>query len=443
MVSRRCPLQHVRMVAHLTGIAQGTLPLRYLGCMLFKGRKTKAHFRYVLDAINKKLMGWSGKWLTPGGRLMLIKHVLSSIPIHVLAALDPPLGVLMDAERIFASFFWGFDGEGRKRRSWRAWSSLTYPIDENGLGLRSLKDVCLSFSAKLWWKLYTHAGCWSRYVHSVSVERSFAYRRLMTIEPLMLSHTRVMVLDGSSSFLSANWTGSGAIMDLLADPPPFLQSARISEIYGENGWDLSMLALYLPAEVVQLVSSFSFPFCGERDKLIWEPTPSGLFSVSSAYQVLRPKRVRRPSLRLIWGPRIPTRLSIFFWRFLNALLPFPDVLQTYGFQLPSKCPCCESVDSLGHFLFECVIAAEIWHFFSGFFPDLIPLTSLQDVLLFCLDSSTPVFLQLLPIFVIWGLWRLRNAIVFDGLRASASWVQFLVMEFFQSATYHFPLRLAH
>lgn len=35
VVSRHCPIQDVRMVVHLTGISQGSLPMRYLGCVLF------------------------------------------------------------------------------------------------------------------------------------------------------------------------------------------------------------------------------------------------------------------------------------------------------------------------------------------------------------------------------------------------------------------------
>lgn len=63
--------------------------------------------------------------------------------------------------------------------------------------------------------------------------------------------------------------------------------------------------------------------------------------------------------------------------------------------------------------------------------------SLPEVLSFCLDVKKPEFLQLLPIYVILGLWRLRNSMIFYGLGASTSWVQHLVMELYQNATYIF------
>lgn len=137
------------MVAHLTGISQGSLTLHYLCCLLFKGRKTKATFHYLLDNIHKKIMGWSGKRLSPGGRLMLIKHVLSSTPVYVLSALNPPISILTADEQLFSIIFWGSDDDGRQRRSWRAWQSLAFRVAENGLGVRRLQEVCLAFLAKL------------------------------------------------------------------------------------------------------------------------------------------------------------------------------------------------------------------------------------------------------------------------------------------------------
>lgn len=297
VVSKRCPVQQVRMIAHLTGIGQGSLPLRYLGCMLFKGRKTRANFQYIIEQINRKLMSWAGRHLSPGGRLILRKHVLSAIPIHVFAAMDPPLAILNDAEQIFSTFFWGLDDQGRRKRCWRAWPALTYPSEENGLGLRSLRDVVSAFSAKLWWKLQTGSGLWSRYVSSVTVAKSFSRRRLETIEPIMILNTRMLVLDGTSSFLHANWTGTGAICNILEAVPTALHATRICDLYGPNGWDSSTLNAHFPADIVQYISSFSFQLCNEQDRLVWQPNSSGLFTVSSAYEVLRLKRQVRPMLK--------------------------------------------------------------------------------------------------------------------------------------------------
>lgn len=41
------------------------------------------------------------------GQLILIKHVLQSIPLCFLAALDPSKQVIKDIEKLFSKFLWG------------------------------------------------------------------------------------------------------------------------------------------------------------------------------------------------------------------------------------------------------------------------------------------------------------------------------------------------
>lgn len=77
VLSCRCPSSRARMLTHLTGVPKGGLPFRYLGCLLFKGRPTKRYFQHLLDKIQVSLSGWRGKFLSQGGRLILIRHVLS------------------------------------------------------------------------------------------------------------------------------------------------------------------------------------------------------------------------------------------------------------------------------------------------------------------------------------------------------------------------------
>lgn len=93
----------------------------------------------------------------------------------------------------------------------------------------------------------------------------------------------------------------------------------LRDLFGENGWDPS-----LPDELIPFVSQFSFS--DESDYMVWEPTSSGLFTLHSAYNLLRPKQASLPSMRFVWSKRVPTKISFFAWRLLNGLLPFADIL---------------------------------------------------------------------------------------------------------------------
>ena len=43
-----------------------------------------------------------------------MKHVLQSIPIHILAAVSPPKTILKHIHKVIADFFWGTDKDGKK-----------------------------------------------------------------------------------------------------------------------------------------------------------------------------------------------------------------------------------------------------------------------------------------------------------------------------------------
>lgn len=77
VVSKHCTAARRRMISHMTGISSADLPMKYLGCMLHKGRGRRVYFQHIVDKINSALTGWSWKLLSQGGRLCLIKHVLS------------------------------------------------------------------------------------------------------------------------------------------------------------------------------------------------------------------------------------------------------------------------------------------------------------------------------------------------------------------------------
>lgn len=59
----------------------------YLGASTVDGRLQIRHFMPLLERVEKKLSGWKSRLLLQGGRLVLLRHVLSSLPIHLLSVL--------------------------------------------------------------------------------------------------------------------------------------------------------------------------------------------------------------------------------------------------------------------------------------------------------------------------------------------------------------------
>lgn len=144
----------INIIKQLTGFTHCQFPMQYLGCPIYVGHKKMMYFNTMVAKIAKRLQGWHGILLSYGGKAVLIKTVLNALPIHLLAAVQPPKTTLYQIEKIIADFFWGMDGN-RTKKHWIAWNDMCFPEEEGGTGFRALTDICNVVSAKLWWKFRT------------------------------------------------------------------------------------------------------------------------------------------------------------------------------------------------------------------------------------------------------------------------------------------------
>ncbi|KAG5605800.1 hypothetical protein H5410_027292 [Solanum commersonii] len=76
-------------IKRITGFKQKEGPITYLGCPLFVGRPRIIYFSDLINKVLCRITGWHTKLLSYGGRAILVKHVLQSLPIHLLSAITP------------------------------------------------------------------------------------------------------------------------------------------------------------------------------------------------------------------------------------------------------------------------------------------------------------------------------------------------------------------
>lgn len=72
----------------------GSLPGKFLGTPLFGGNNSPTLWNNLIDVCANRLEGWKSKWLTLSGRIMLLKSVLSALPIFSMTALKIPEKVI-------------------------------------------------------------------------------------------------------------------------------------------------------------------------------------------------------------------------------------------------------------------------------------------------------------------------------------------------------------
>ncbi|XP_071923069.1 uncharacterized protein [Coffea arabica] len=75
-----------RVIERITQFTRQELPIRYLGFPLYLGMSKSAYFGEVCQAVLARIMSWKSRLISLGGRIVLIKHMLASIPVHLLSA---------------------------------------------------------------------------------------------------------------------------------------------------------------------------------------------------------------------------------------------------------------------------------------------------------------------------------------------------------------------
>lgn len=306
---------------------------------------------------------WRGRLLSSAGQLTLIQSVLMAIPLYTFSAMEPPKRIIDLIQRRLSDFFWG-SSDVQKCRKWIAWDHCTSSTDMNGLGIRSIPAILQAYSCKLCWKIDNGLGLWAQFIDSMpqGLSASHISRRLLSVQHLYDLHSGLIVQDGSSSFWMENWTGLGPLQSFVHGEVPF-PDWSIARAFADPVTLHRVLSDILPTHVFSDVQQRSFSPVAAPDRRIWRLTVTGSFSLASAYELFAPKRRILPVMKVIWNKRLPKRVSVFMWRLLNGILPFPDVLMTIGFSMPSKCCFCAHVDDLQHFFGFCPFVQTVWEFF--------------------------------------------------------------------------------
>ncbi|XP_026399415.1 uncharacterized protein LOC113295281 [Papaver somniferum] len=138
-------------------------PDKYLGVILNPGRVKKDQVWGIVEMLQKLLAGWMGKILAFSDRLVLVKSVFCSIPIHNMSVYRRPSAVVKECERIIKNFLWSGDPTVKKLVTIK-WDEVCAPMEEGGLGIRILEVVNKALLLKLLWRIETEDKEWTRFM---------------------------------------------------------------------------------------------------------------------------------------------------------------------------------------------------------------------------------------------------------------------------------------
>jgi len=132
----------------------------YLGLPIGGNSRKLSFWQPVVDRIKAHLSLWSNKFLSFGGRLVLLKSVLSSLPVYFLSFIKAPAGIISSIESMFKRFFW-VGGEEHRKIAWINWDTICSNMEDGGLGVRRMGVFNFSLLGKWCWRLLMEKeGLW-------------------------------------------------------------------------------------------------------------------------------------------------------------------------------------------------------------------------------------------------------------------------------------------
>lgn len=153
------------IVRSVIGFQRHLLSFTYLECPVFTGCLQISHFDDTIWKVRDRIFGWANRLLSFGEKLVVIHHVLSSMPLHLFHVLRPLVAVVQRLVCLFTRFLWG-DSEERCWIHWCGWSKVCSPDEEVGLGIRSFDDMAVAFELKLWSHFQEQSSLWASFMKS-------------------------------------------------------------------------------------------------------------------------------------------------------------------------------------------------------------------------------------------------------------------------------------
>lgn len=108
----------------------------------------------MINRVRKRLATWKNKCISFGGRICLIKSVLSSIPLYYISFYKAPISVIKNCHRLMKNFLWGGSDDNSKI-AWVSWEKICRPKVEGGLGIRDWGEFNIALLSKWRWRFLT------------------------------------------------------------------------------------------------------------------------------------------------------------------------------------------------------------------------------------------------------------------------------------------------
>jgi hypothetical protein len=360
---------------------------KYLGLPAIVGVDRSDCFLHLVERVLQRIKGWKEKMLSIGGKEILIKAVIQSIPAYAMSVFLLPKNICKKITNIIAQFWWGDDDKGKKMH-WYAWWKMCFPKREGGLGFRDFHSFNLAMLAKQVSRIIDDPDSLCA---KVLRAKYFPDGDILRAGPKAgSSFTWQSIVAGIQTFKKGCiWRlGSGESIHIWRDPwIPTSPNRRIISPRGNciltkvselidpytGQWDL----LHNNFHQIDVNRIIQIPLVidGFDDFLAWHGTRTGRFSVRSAYHtewrhafngvtcrsLIAGTPLNNIIWKILWKLDVSAKVKIYCWRILHGVLPLKAILFRRHIGDNGLCPVCNTADEdVLHMIFKCSEAENIW-----------------------------------------------------------------------------------
>ncbi len=318
---------------------------------------------------------------------MLIKAVAQAVPTYAMSVFKLPLSVYHDLDTIISRFWWGTQG-GSRGVHWVKWAQVCQRRERGGLGFRNLEWFNQAMLAKMGWRLLqnenslVHMVLKAKYFAggtfmqaTVKQGSSFTWRSIAGARWVLEEGLRWRIGNGTRvSVWGDKWLPSGSTNRPITPKPQDMVDPKVSElIQGEIGqWDVNKLQLWFMPEDVATILTIPISRALPEDIQLWNATPHGKFTVSSAYRLIAERNNLAQGesssgypmakvWRAVWKVQLPNNIKVFTWRALHNALPTLVNLERRKISQSIWCPRCKlQAETVLHAIWECDEVANCW-----------------------------------------------------------------------------------
>ncbi|CAM8948104.1 unnamed protein product [Rhodiola kirilowii] len=325
--SRNTPADVRAEITEILRVRQVPFHSKYLGLPLVMGQKKSEMFRCITEKIWRRISDWKCKFLSAAGREVLIKAVLQALPIYTMSVYKLPEKCIQEVTKLILRFWWN-KKDNERGVSWIRKEVLQKSKLEGGLGFRDLKCFNEAFLMKICWRI-------AKYPHLLM-------SRLLLSRYCPEGNLFSVRLGSRPSHV---WRGVMKVIDVFKEA---------------TWWD------------------------SYRGTIRWKHSSNGLFSVKSAYDLIKKVQCSREKdigeqsdssglskfWKRVWACKVPNKIKIFCWRMYYNSLPDARNLWRRGINLDCHCKICGAdMESVIHVTKDCWWARELMGRMGVSLPD--------------------------------------------------------------------------